>query len=348
MIFTENDAAMAPGIDTEINGFESVDNLYRTATAGIAPLSDAQAEVSSWVGINRLQIFSAWGGNVIYANGSQQLKLIVVIQVAGARAKAADITQGELDSVRLLDANSGKALPIDIIRDGDAPGWKCMLERQAKFEPFPYAGEVRGPLTTGEHVFLKEFFVSSNTSEPIKLMADITRADGTVFPSNERSLYGSITLSTVSPPAYRKEHYRLKRLSTSRQATEHVAKVDRYILDLVSDQRHIKFVDCSLSAILQARSDNSDYLGYYALGYFNGHKANHWQGTSWETADNYALSNEEPGKVVLLMHFARKGGHSQVRYDRLMARIFVRDMYGNKHELDVAMNAANPSLIEII
>jgi hypothetical protein len=114
------------------------------------------------------------------------------------------------------------------------------------------------------------------------------------------------------------------------------------------DQHHIKFIECSITGVLHARSEHPDYLGYYAVGYFKGVKASHDAEVSWETADQVATYHDEQGKVTFLMHFARKGGTSGVRYDRSLVKIFVRDMYGNRHEVDVAMNTKNPSMIEVV
>lgn len=348
MIFSENDAVMAPGIDNEIIDINEITTRYDDEVSGVAPEAPSKTEPSSWTYIRHLQVFSAWGGNVLYANGFQQMKLVVVVQVVDDENKVTAITDAERDSIQLVDADSGEALVIDHFREGDEPGWKCSLERFPNIEPYPHRGNLEKPSIAVKDMIVKVFYVSSNSLEPITLIPAITHSDGTVFSGDEKADYGHITLRAVPPPTYRKEHFRLLRLSPYSQGTEHVAKVERYILDLISDQLHIKFVECSLSGVLQARSDHPDYLGYYAVGYFHGSKVNHWEEIEWETADQYADSKEEPGKAVFLMHFAKKGGRSQVRYDRPTVKFFARDMYGNTHTINLSLNVDNPSIIEII
>ena len=344
----ENNAAIAPGIDDELKDINPFVEGHMPADPGMAPLSVQEADFPEWIDLKRFQVFSTSGGNKIYANGYQQLKLMVVVQVVGDGQKVAGISQSELDSIQLLDAYSDKALPIDNIRDGEDPAWKCTLERRLPYEPYPHTGELHGPVVRGNAIFLKEFYVSSNSPDSIKLIAAITRSDGEVFYSEETSEFGGIFLTTVPPPIYRKEQFRVKHLSGNWEPTENVAKVDRYVLDLLEDQRHIKFIDCSITGVLHARSEHPDYLGYYAVGYFKGLKANHGAEVLWETADTLATYHEEQGKVTFLMHFARKGGTSQVRHDHLLVKLFVRDMYGNRHEIDVEMNTRNPSMIEVV
>ncbi|WP_414924361.1 hypothetical protein [Pseudomonas sp. IT-P291] len=344
----ENNAAIAPSADDELEDINSLVEGHMPADPGMAPLSFQEAGSPKWTDFKRFQVFSTSGGNTIYANGYQQLKLMVVVQAVDKDEKVVDISQSEFDSIQLLDAYSGKALPIDNIRDGEEPAWRCALERRLPYEPFPHTGELHGPVVRGKAVFLKEFYVSSNSPEPIKLIAAITRSDGEAFYSEETADFGEISLRTVPPPIYRKEQFRVKHLPGNLQPTENLAKVDRYVLDLIADQHHIKFVNCSITGVLQARSEHPDYLGYYAVGYFKGLKADHGATVLWETADQLATYHDEQGKVTFLMHFARKGGTSQVRYDDLLVKMFVRDMYGNRHEVDVAMNTRNPSMIEVV
>ncbi|WP_223462696.1 MULTISPECIES: hypothetical protein [unclassified Pseudomonas] len=348
MSLVENNAAIAPGADGELEDINPIVEGYMPADPGMAPLSFQEADSPEWIGLKRFQVFSTSGGNTIYANGYQQLKLMVVVQAVDDGQKVVGISQREFDSIQLLDAYSNKALPIDSIRDGEEPAWKCTLERRLPYEPFPHTGELHGPVVRGKAIFLKEFYVSSNSPEPIKLIAAITRSDGEAFYSEEASEFGVINLRTVPPPIYRKEQFRVKHLSGHWEPTENVAKVDRYVLDLLVDQHHIKLVNCSITGVLQACSEHPDYLGYYAVGYFKGLKANHGTEVLWETADQLAAHHEEKGKVTFLMHFARKGGTSQVRHDRLSVKMLVRDMYGNRHEVDVAMNTRNPSMIEVV
>jgi hypothetical protein len=344
----ENNAAFAPGAGNELKDINTLVDGHMPADPEMAPLSSQEVDFPGWVYFKRFQVFSASGGNVVYANGLQQLKLMVVVQVVDGMNDVVEISQGEFDSIQLLDAYSGKAVPIDTIRDDEEPAWKCALERYPSFQPFPYSGELNSPVLWGKGIFLKEFYVSSNSPEPIKLIAAITRSDGEAFYSEELSEFGAISLRTVPPPTYRKEHFRVKHLSCNWKPTENVAKVDRYVLDLLVDQHHIKLVSCSIAGVLHARSERPDYLGYYAVGYFKGNKANHGAEVWWETADQLATDHEEQGKVTFLMHFARKGGTSKILYDQLSVKMFVRDMYGNKHQVDVAINVGNPSMIEVV
>lgn len=338
MDFINNDAATIPDIGDVRSSGHALES-YALADAGMAP---------NWIELKHFGVFSAWGGNVLYANGRQQLKLIVVVQAVGSDYKVVKLSREEVESIHLVDAYTGTALPIDTIHEGERASWKCSLARNERFQPFPYSGDLRGPDTRGKDTVLREFFVSSNSLEPIKLVAAITRSDGRMFYSQDAAEYGHISLNTVPPAIYRKEQFRLSRSSVYLPATQNVAKVDRYVLDLILEQRHLKFVECNMPFKLQARSNHPDYLGYYVVPYFNGGKVESEIWAAWETADHVAASDDESGKMIVLLHFAKKGGRGQVRSDSLQAKVYLRDMYGNQHVLSLMLNTTGPTIVEII
>ena len=347
MSFTESNAPMAPAVNAN-NDFNAVHTYFTPADARMAPESSDSSAVPTWSSFKNFQVFSASGGHTLYANGYQQLKLIVLVQAADDAGVVVDISAAELDNVQLFDAYSGHALPLDHIRDSEPAAWKCVLEPRGAFLPFPYSGELQGPVTRGKSVFLKEFYVSSNSPHPIKLIAAITRSDGQIFYSDERSEYGHVYLKTVPSPTYRKEHYRLRKSSSHSIVNEDVAKIDHYVLDLLVDQQLIKFVKCNVSGLLRLRSDHPDYLGYYAVTYFHGRKAHLGHTVLLEALDSFASANDEPGKVALIIHYAKKGGRSQIRSDRQSVRLYLQDIYGNEHEINVKMACDSSPTLEIV
>lgn len=347
MSFTEANAPMAPAVDA-INEFNAVETYFTPADARMAPESGDGSAVPAWSDLKRFQVFSASGGHTLYANGYQQLKLIVLIQAADDAWEAVDICAAELDTLQLFDVYSRQVLPLDHIREKESAAWKCSLEPRSAFLPFPYSGDLQGPVTRGKGVVLKEFYVSSNSPHPIKLIAAITRSDGEVFYSDESSEYGHVSLKTVPSPTYRKEQYRLRKLSSHSIENGNVAKIDHYVMDLLADHQLIKFVKCNASGLLELRSDHPDYLGYYAVAYFNGRKADRSHPVLLETLDSFATANDEPGKVAFIIHYSKKGGRSQIRSDRQSVRLHLQDTYGNQHEINVNITGESPPTLELV
>ncbi len=68
------------------------------------------ANAPAWFELQEFKIFSVSGGNRVYRNGRQQLKVRVVVAVADAFHRRVPLTQSELDSIVLVDASSG--LPL--------------------------------------------------------------------------------------------------------------------------------------------------------------------------------------------------------------------------------------------
>jgi hypothetical protein len=102
--FVGNNAAIAPGVGDELKDISLLVEGYMPGDPGMAPLPSQETDFPEWVDIKRFQIYSTSGGNIIYANGYQQLKLVVVVQVVGDGQKAVGISENELDSIQLLDA----------------------------------------------------------------------------------------------------------------------------------------------------------------------------------------------------------------------------------------------------
>lgn len=357
-----NDAEMAPGHDVEVNEIDEVDEFYdlyefekldegsMSEVAEPSPMVVDVADTPRWSGLEKLQVFSATGATVIYANGHQQIKLIVVVRAVNDAFEGVNLSEGEFKNIHLVDAYSRQALEFDYIRDGDPPVWKYSMDKIGDFAPLPYSGEFNGPRTHGPGLFVKAFYVNSNTPSTINLVAAITRSDGKVFYSDEEAPFGRVSLKAIAPAVYARDKFIFKHYANERYDSEVVERLDRYQLHLEAEQHHIKFVSCRLSNLLRARSHpDKHFIDTYVISYLKGQEVFQEYDSYAEKADSVAIEHNEDGKITLLVHVSKKRISDPLMLnDCLSVEMFLQDMYGNKQVLELRIDPADPTRIVLM
>lgn len=309
---------------------EKVDSQGAVA---VAPPAPALVELSKFAYIKQFHVFSATGGTHVYANGYQQLKLVVAIEVCDLSGQPMKLTEAEQTSIVLTDSASGEQLPWDTVHYPDQEAWKYTFEEDKRFYPIPHSGPVPDPIEHGPDVCIKTFYVSTNAHNPMGIRPCITRSDKEVFYPEKSAKYGSITLTPVPSPAYRPGQYQLREVHDTFYTSRHIAKVVPYVIRLIVDQQAINFVSCTMDRPLQMLSTDDHYLGYYAVAYFNGRQVANAM-LEFEAPDS-AGANDESGAVTVVMVYGAKGGDVQVRSNHRSGKLWARDMYGNLHDISL-------------
>lgn len=304
---------------------------------------------SDWNDLKDFGVFSVTGGNQLYSNGYQQLMVKVFVQVQSWFGSSLPLTQAELDSIVLIDGHTGVELTKDWNR-GDVGAWKYSDQQNTRFRQLPPNVPVRGLVPSGEHVYTRDFYVTSSSDKPIELQLRMTRADGVMFRSNKQHDFGVLTLVSIPPAVYRSEQYSLIRTSAPYYSSKSdIEKVELFMLDLVVDQQRIEFVtDSYMDAHLRIGSSPSDkrYSGYYLVGYANGRPIRAGASVPWEHPDTLGRHRSENGRVALVLAYG-KLGPVWVRHSMFSTLLELRDMYGNRHELRVEL-ADNPLAVRVI
>lgn len=314
--------------------------------SGDAPSPTIIGEQPGWSDLNRFEIFSANGGDHLYGNGFQQLKLFVVIKAADKHGRFVDLSQAELDSLVLIDKSTNEPLTETVYTSHQELGvWKYTRYHNPTYRSFPANTAIKGSVDPGEFVSAKEFYVTTTADDPIVISPRITRSDGKYFYPEKASEFGSVQLTPVAVPLYSSSQYAL--LSEKKRyygELRDFTEIQVYELKLVEGSRQIKFVsECSLSGQLQTGAESGQYAGYYAVGYFAG--MNITQSLSlWQMPNNVAW---EKDKLQLVLVFARKGGAVWVREDRTVVELSARDMYGNPHSVKVRLSK-NPVALTLV
>lgn len=351
-----NDAEMAPGYESEENELVEFYDLYEfeelsiSEESGPSPMPVEVAEAPKWSRLSTLQVFSATGQTAIYANGHQQIKLIVVVRVVDDVFSAVDISEGEFKNIHLVDALSREALEFDYIREGDRPTWKYSMDKMGDFAPLPYSGEFNGPKTHGPGYFVKEFYVASNTPTAINLVAAITRSDGKVFYSDEEAPFGRVSLKAIPPAVYARDKFIFKYYPKEPFDSGVIERLDRYQLHLEAEHHHIKFVSCKLTDMLRTRSHpDKHFIDSYLISYLRGKQVFLLNDPYAEKADSIANDHNEDGKITLLMHFSKNRiSNPFMLNDCLAVEMVLQDMYGNKHVLELRIDPADRTRVVLM
>lgn len=348
LTITEKDLEMDFDNDAPMENAESFEYSYgheSLAGRGDAPSPSTIDDQLAWSDLDRFEVFSANGGDHLYMNGHQQLKLFVVVKAVDKRGSFVGLSQAELDSIVLTDRNTNEPLAENAYTWHDEPEvWKYTTYHNRTYRSLPSNTAMKGSVDPGEFVSVREFYVTTTASEPIVIRPRITRSGGKHFYADKAAEFGSMQLTPVDVPQYSSSQYSLvseakRYYGELRDFTE----IQVYELKLLEGSRQIKFVECGMSSLLQIGGTSDRYAGYYAVGYFSGKNVTNYI-PKWQTPDNAVWAKD---KFALVIVFARKGGKVWVREHIDVVELFARDMYGNPHSVKVRLSE-NPVAITLV
>ena len=330
-----------------------MDANFKWESNRLPPLHRVQEDVAptpdvvTWTNIADFQVYMPEGGTTLYANGKQQLKVRVSVRVKNKDHATVALDEHALSSLQLVDAGTGQPLEHDKVRPGDPIGWRYVLERNDAFKPLPYQGQIAGGLL-GAKVYSRDFYVSTNASTSISLLASITRADGTIFYSEAIKAHGRVTLNSIPPAVYSQNQFQLRFHGKAPYESKHISKVEVYQLTLIVEQHKVDIIKLSsvYPSVYLRKSEHPDYLGYYASAYLGG-ESRLDDVVLFELPHAQGKYHNYPGAVTLLMSYAKKGGDSQIRFEYEMWTLELLDMYGNTHTVTVKASEQSPPVLKL-
>lgn len=295
---------------------------------------------SAWTDLKEFRIYSVSGGNRLFRNGYQQLKVRVVVEVRNRTSQPVALTRSELESVVLVDTSSGLPLPR---KDRHGPGvqgeWEFTDYEDGRFRELPPNQPIEGSVPPGQFVYFKDFYITTTSYMPIVVRPRITRADGRMFWYDDDRDLATLRLQSLSQPTYRQEQYSFNRVTPYFNPTRDIEKVEVFGLELIVEQQQIKFVtDFNMATHPRVGSADNRYTGYYVVGYGNGRTMQTSGAVSWERPDALGRSRSENGRVALVLAYGRRGGGVWVRDAVINTPMEARDMYGNLHQLRVELS----------
>ncbi|MBN6717334.1 hypothetical protein [Pseudomonas capsici] len=254
------------------------DGIGTLSGYGVIHLSEI-APRAKWERLTDFTIKEASGSAVLFANGLEQVKVRVAVKTFDDQGSEVFLTPSELNSMRLIVAETGDDLPY-VDEDGvpaNAPEGKKWGVSETKN---PYQYYPVDPSRSSEPQALdgsgKYLYIQTRDSTPLRIAVALTRADLVEFNSTESG--GSeekdniLKVTPQPPPTYSADSYEFThlRVEGGEDNDYELNTVDYYYLRFKQSVRYIKFVSIEFdgpSSIVQWESrqyaeEMGSYTGY--------------------------------------------------------------------------------------
>ncbi|MFJ4145892.1 hypothetical protein [Pseudomonas sp. NPDC089734] len=245
--FKAPDVITQPYTVIQCNYFDGIGTL---SGYGVIHLSEI-APRAKWERLTDFTVKEQSGSPILFANGLEQIKLRVAVKTFDEDGNEVSLTPSELNSMRLIVADTGDDLPY-LGEEGvpaNAPESRKWGVNEAK-NPYQYYPIEGG--RSGESQALdgsgKYLYIQTRSVTPLRIAVALTRADQVEFNSTENG--GSeekdnILKITPQPvPTYANDNYELTHVRVEGGADNdyELNTVDYYYLRFKLSARYIKFL----------------------------------------------------------------------------------------------------------
>lgn len=159
------------------------------------------------------------GNDHLYANGRQQVGLLVKVKVVDANGKAVELSNSEVQSIKLIRHADSSEVEYEFDSSSPVPvppdTWRWSLYYNRTYKTLPGTAS-HPPALDSLHSAdetLREVYLRTTSLKPLKVAVQVTRDDGKVFSSNNPDLErGSVSLTPLKAPQYKPSDYSFKRI----------------------------------------------------------------------------------------------------------------------------------------
>ncbi|WP_268798534.1 hypothetical protein [Pseudomonas huanghezhanensis] len=209
---------------------------------------------STWVDLKLMSI-EATNSHLLYANGLQQVELLVRVLGIDANGHDEAISDEELQSLELFDAR-GTDIEITLQKVQDSysykndpeveyKGWGWGYRRNAEILPLSATGDAPPSPTpaTSTHERRVKIYLHTRTAQPLHLGFRITQQGGDVFHSGDMA-GGVARLLSIPPKVYSPAHYTFRHDHRRTELNASGNEVDFicYTLSLFENGARIEFL----------------------------------------------------------------------------------------------------------
>ncbi|MBI6852478.1 hypothetical protein YA0002_06845 [Pseudomonas cichorii] len=217
---------------------------------GVVHLSEI-APRATWVSLQDFTIKQESGSVILFANGLQQIKLRVAVKPFDDQGKEVSLTPSELNSMRLIVADTGNELPY-IGEKGvpaDAPEGKQWGVNESR-NPYQYHPAPRSPIREPQALdgSGKYLYIQTRSTTPLRIAVALTRADQAEFNSTEQdgseANHNIIRITPRLAPTYTTDSYEFThvRVVGGEDNDYELNTIDYYYLKFLLTGQYIKFV----------------------------------------------------------------------------------------------------------
>ncbi|WP_147466545.1 hypothetical protein [Pseudomonas cichorii] len=328
---------------------------------GVVHLSEI-APRAKWERVADFTIKEVSGSATLFANGLEQVRVRVAVKTFDETGAEVFLTPSELNSMRLIVADTGDDLPYagDEGIPADAPEAKKWGVNEAKnpYQYYPADGSRNNePLTLdGSGKYL---FIQTRSMTPLRVAVALTRADQVEFNSTENG--GSeekdniLKVTPQRPPTYSSDSYEFTHQRVEGEENNDYAldTIDYYYLRLKQGSQYIKFLSVEFdgpSSMVQWESRQyAEEMGSYTGYALPGSRTLMFepllmQSIPTESRPSLDVKDgNEASAGVLLISLHRRSDftfNNDSDFDQPM-KLKLIDEYGNLHNVSVRFKSAN-------
>lgn len=213
--------------------------------------------VVKWSNLRVFKVESTTGNPQLYANGRQQVELLVKIQVSDTNGDVVPLSDAEANSLNLISYDHDTNIPREFFSTQPIPAntWRWSYHHNYDYRFMPGTGGF-SPRSLSERSdsleTLRKVYLRTTSLTPLKLALEITRDDGRVFRSKNPDLEnGAITATPLTARSYQARDYSFKRIVVKGDPdslSEHDGH-DMYPLELHENGEHVHFSPYSFTVL---------------------------------------------------------------------------------------------------
>ncbi|MBI6852476.1 hypothetical protein YA0002_06835 [Pseudomonas cichorii] len=322
---------------------------------GVIHLSEI-APRAKWVRLQDFTIKEESGSVILFANGLQQVRVRVAVKTFDDQNKEVSLTPSELNSMRLIVADTGNELPY-IGEKGvpaDTPEGKQWGVNESR-NPYHYFPAPPSPISEPQALdgSGKSLYIQTRSTIPLRIAVALTRADQAEFNSTEQGgteeKHNIINITPRTIPPYATENYEFThvRVVGGEDNDYELNTIDYYELRFTQDNQSIKFVavefDGPGSTVQWESRQYAEYMGTYTGYALPGSKTLIFEPLLMQSIPPElrpsldVIPGKEPPEGALLISLHRRSDfmfNNDSDFAQPM-KLELIDEYGNLHKLTV-------------
>lgn len=296
--------------------------------------------------LTKFEIAVDSGSDQLYANGRQQVKVLITLTASTPAFGSYTLSADELNSIRLIEYNKvGVELPY--VGEGDAVGWGYSTVRNVyKY----HAVTVESETQANQYV---ELYVQTTADSQLKIGARILNGgttDGVAdyYATNDAdSLNDSVTLRPVNVPAYSRQNLAVSKVKVHGDSDVSFSwdTVDYYSFSLLPQSGGAAFLNIQTPPLGICKFDAAPHDRGSAVG---------WAGINTKTISYFDNASFTPNSLEGEYPQAGRGTLVLVRKNSLYMpgnpptgsdSIKLRDEYGNDYTIPFSFGDTRSTLV---
>lgn len=306
---------------------------------------------SLWTTLVLLDVVVSSPSARLYRNGRQQVELTVRVRALDTHGKRVPLSDAQRDSVRLIDCESGRPLPLIAVSGDMTEGWGTTRVRNA-YAFFPAQDSRRTPDVNdakGDECVI--WYVQTTDSLPKRIGCEVRRDNDTLLTCAAGGSPSFVELIPKRLPTQdfaRSIEYRFERESAFQERSGRgcpMRDVDYYYCGVAIDGQRLGFLSFCVNpaSLLRWEGDGTEYGTFCFTGFAtpSGTSVRYALPSMLDAHRHRVIARPRAGEGVIVRVFG-ESVHVEGAEDLpwQSCRIEAIDEYGTEHTLSIAFDRA--------